>query len=564
MGNGHDVHNQIAHYRLIYIFRFLLASLNIEGILQESTMYRRRERLNKMTDGIGLEDVYGATIERIKAQGGDKSRLGMGALMWICYAVRPLEPDELCHALAIEPGSKNFNPDNAPSISTLVSCCQGLITVDKKASNVRLMHFTLKEYLSAHPDIFSRPHSTIAEICLTYLNSKEVKAILFDSYILTWNIPFLEYCSLNWGVHAKKELSDCAKSLSLELLKEYNGHVSGGILLLKEHEYLENIYTNSPLSGLHCASLFGIVEVVAALIELECCGINEGDYMGYTPFAWAARNGHEEVVKILLEREEVNPDQPDEIGRTPLSHAAMYGHDGVVKILLEREEANPDQPDEGGGTPLSYAAWHGHEGVLQILLGCEEVNPDKPDRAGITPLSYAAWHGHEGVVKVLLEREEVNPCKPDNHGRTPLSYAAQSRSEGVVNILLRLEGVNPDQPDNNGRTPLSYAVGYKHEGVVEILLGREEVNPDQPDNSGITPLSYAARWGYERIVKILLEWEEVNPSRPDNDGKTPLMYATRCINERIIALFQSRSGSPQRNPKRKRPHLVETTTIPPS
>ena len=39
-----------------------------------------------MTDGLGLEDVYGGTIERIKAQGGYKSRLGMGALMWICYA----------------------------------------------------------------------------------------------------------------------------------------------------------------------------------------------------------------------------------------------------------------------------------------------------------------------------------------------------------------------------------------------------------------------------------------------------------------------------------------------
>jgi len=136
-----------------------------------------------MTNGLGLEGVYGATIERIKAQGGDKLRLGMGALMWICHAVRPLRPDELCHALAIKLGSKNYNPDNAPSISTLVSCCQGLITFDKKASTMRLIHFTLKEYLSAHPDIFSRPHSTIAEICLTYLNSKEVKAIPFDSHL---------------------------------------------------------------------------------------------------------------------------------------------------------------------------------------------------------------------------------------------------------------------------------------------------------------------------------------------------------------------------------------------
>ena len=130
-----------------------------------------------MTNGLGLANAYGATIERIKVQSGDKSRLGMEALMWISYAERPLRGDELCHALAVELGSKKINGANAPSISTLVSCCQGLITVDKEASTVRLIHFTLREYLSAHPKIFRRPHSTIAEICLTYLNSQQVRLL---------------------------------------------------------------------------------------------------------------------------------------------------------------------------------------------------------------------------------------------------------------------------------------------------------------------------------------------------------------------------------------------------
>lgn len=77
-----------------------------------------------MTGGSGLEDLYGAMIERIRAQGGYKSRLGMGALMWISFAERPLSPNELCHALAIEVGSPDFNADNISSITTLVGCCQ--------------------------------------------------------------------------------------------------------------------------------------------------------------------------------------------------------------------------------------------------------------------------------------------------------------------------------------------------------------------------------------------------------------------------------------------------------
>jgi len=49
-----------------------------------------------MTDGLGLEDAYGATLERIKAQGDQKFRLGMTALMWICHSERPMGVEELC------------------------------------------------------------------------------------------------------------------------------------------------------------------------------------------------------------------------------------------------------------------------------------------------------------------------------------------------------------------------------------------------------------------------------------------------------------------------------------
>jgi len=55
--------------------------------------------------GLNLEDAYGTTLERIKAQGRKKSRLGMTALMWVCHSERPLEVQELCHALAVKIGT---------------------------------------------------------------------------------------------------------------------------------------------------------------------------------------------------------------------------------------------------------------------------------------------------------------------------------------------------------------------------------------------------------------------------------------------------------------------------
>ena len=488
-----------------------------------------------MTNGLELGDVYGATIERIKAQDGDKPRLGMAALMWISHAERPLQADELCHALAVKLGSTDFDVGNIPSMSTLVNCCQGLITIDKEASTVRLIHFTLQEYLSSRPDIFSKPHSVMAEICLTYLNSESVKALWTDPSPDTRNAPFLEYCSAYWGVHAKKELSDCGRSLALDLLKENYGQISTRSLLAQVKDfYLGYFDTLSPFNGLHCASFFGIVEIVAGLIEMECYDINEGDFSGCGPLGWAARNGHSGVVGILLGRGEANPDKPDHYyHRTPLSHAACNGHEGVVKILLGREEVSPCKPDTNGQTPLFHAARSGYEGVVEILLRREEVNPDKPDNNGRTPLLYAAGNGYEGVVKILLGREEVSPDRTDDGGRTPLSYAAENGHSGVVKTLLRREEVNPDRPDNTSLTPLSCAAWNGHEGVVEILLAREEVNPNWPDNFGRTPLSWANENGHGRIVALLRSRKAAPPVR------FKLHEAPPCGNNRRPFPFQA-------------------------
>jgi len=196
VSSGHGAQNPTVHYRLIDACRFLLTSLTIEAILRESTIHTRRERLNGARYEAGLVDAYNATMEWIMAQGGEKSRLGVAALMWISHAEQPLRADELCHALAVELCSTDFNPGKVPSMSELVGYCQGLIAVDKEASTVRLIHFTLQEYLSGRPDIFTRAHAAMAEICLTYLNSKHVKAILADGYPNPIDDDFLEYCYL--------------------------------------------------------------------------------------------------------------------------------------------------------------------------------------------------------------------------------------------------------------------------------------------------------------------------------------------------------------------------------
>ena len=306
-----------------------------------------------MTQGLDLKGFYGGTIERIKEQGGERARLGMAALMWISHSERLLQLDELLHALAVEIGSTDLNAENIPSVETLLNCCLGLVVVDREASTVRLIHHTLQEYLNTFPDIFGPAHSIMTETCLTYLNFRTIKDISSTLIDLSQLTPFLKYSSLYWGVHARRETSSCAKLLALQLFSQIETHISTKLLLKDLQRQTDHcsdfIPTDDPVigfTGLHCASIFGIVEIATSLMAQPNCEFNKRDFLGITPLIWATICEQEEVVKLLLERQTVDPDRPDRYpGRTALSWAAVMGHERIVRLLLERASANPDDTD---------------------------------------------------------------------------------------------------------------------------------------------------------------------------------------------------------------------------
>jgi len=91
----------------------------------------------------------------------------------------------------VEIETTDSDPDNVPSIDALLHCSQGLTNADKEASTVRLIHYTVQEYLYAHSGLFSKDHLILAETPRAYLKSQQVKNLL--SHSLPWHqgIPFL-------------------------------------------------------------------------------------------------------------------------------------------------------------------------------------------------------------------------------------------------------------------------------------------------------------------------------------------------------------------------------------
>ena len=493
--------------------------------------------LNAMRDGLGLGDAYAATLERIRIQGGAKAKLAMATLMWVCHSERPLRVEELCHALAVEIGSAHFNSDNIPAAETLLTCGQGLVVIDKEASTFRLVHHTLSEYLSVHHNLFPRAHSTMADTCLTYLDSTQARALPAEPQPDLSSLPFLKYCSRYWGTHTRREISDRTILLAVELLDQYENHVAANALFeeILNGSDTREVSAPSLFGGLHCASFFGIVDIMTRLLRVNGCDANQGDSAGITPLMWAVRGGHEGAVELLLGLKAVCPNKPDNNGCTPLLWSAFLGHESIAKQILDREDVHPNQPENrNGSTPLIFAAFRGHEAVVKQLLDRQDVDPDKPDNKGKTPLADAAVNGHESVVKQLLDRPDVDPDKQDNEGNTPLSWAAMKGHESVVKHLLDRQDVNPDKPDNEGSTPLSWAAIEGHESVVKRLLDRQDVDPDKPDNKGITPLSWAAMKGHESVVKQLLDLQDIDPARPYKRAKIPFSLPAANGNQEIV------------------------------
>jgi len=232
-------------------------------------------------------------------------------------------------------------------------------------------------------------------------------------------MPFLKYSSLHWGAHAKMKLSDHAKPLAFQLLNRYDSHISSRFLYDQTKFFWHRQPSHPSVPGLHCASYFGIDEVITTLIEMEDCDINQGDCMGLTPLMWACRQGNQGTVTLLLTQGDIDPGKPDSLGETPLWWASYNGYEGVVRLLLSRSAINPDQPDNNSPTPLLSASSNSNEEVVRPPVVQDDATPGDPENDALTSLQPSSSNGHEEVVRSPVARDDFTPDEPHHSGQAP-------------------------------------------------------------------------------------------------------------------------------------------------
>ncbi|KAI0428933.1 ankyrin repeat-containing domain protein [Xylaria sp. FL1042] len=561
---------------------FLLVKLHLDSLIGKRSLKAVRTALKSLPSGSNaLNQAYSGAMKRIESQVSDQVELAKQVLLWIACAKRPLTTPELQHALAVEVGKTEIDPDNFPQVEDMVSVCAGLVTVDEESNIIRLVHHTTQEYFEqSQKQWFPDADVYIATVCITYLSFD-----VFDSGFCQTDLEFKEslnsnrlydYAAHNWGYHAQGapvEMSD----LIVNFLQSPPKVSRCSQAMMAVNDYYHSNYSQhvpKEITGVHFAAYFGLQDIIIALLGAG----DEPDLRdthGRTPLSYATANGHEAVVMLLLANRAVNSNSKDfndrvdinatdsDYGWTPLSWAAANGHDTVVRLLLDKVEVNTDPMDiEYGRTPLSWAAERGHKAVVEALLSKSGVNIDSKSKYGRTPLWFSKERGHEEIIELLLANKAtplwyaaeigqeaivrsllndgVDPNSKSSFGRTPLSYAAEKGHEVIVRLLLENDKVSPDLKDcEYRRTPLSWAAANGHEVVVKQLLQGNKVDPNSKSKYG-TPLSWAARFGHEAVVRLLLAKDEVDPDFRCDYQRTPLSYAAEKGHEAIVKLLLER------------------------
>ncbi|KAL9581706.1 MAG: hypothetical protein Q9203_005787 [Teloschistes exilis] len=149
---------------------FLVAKLHVDSLASKASMKTLKQAVKNLSGT--LNDLYDNAIQRIHTTLSHEFRnLAKKALHWVASTYRPLPVDALLVALAIEPGEKHFDPDGCPSISLVLDICAGLLILDEQSKVIRLVHYTLQDYVNAQERaIYTKVHCSIARICMTYLD----------------------------------------------------------------------------------------------------------------------------------------------------------------------------------------------------------------------------------------------------------------------------------------------------------------------------------------------------------------------------------------------------------
>ncbi|KAL8894462.1 MAG: hypothetical protein Q9192_004298 [Flavoplaca navasiana] len=495
---------------------FLMVTLHTASLATKPTRNALRCALESLPTE--LDDTYDEALQRIRDQKEELVSLAENVLMWVLFAVEPLEIVELQHAIAsISLGGQTIIGDeDLTDPETLLDVCGGIVVVDEESDLVRLVHYTAQEYFDRRHPLRSLPvvQVRITKTCITYLslvpfNCSDIYSL---GIRLDWvrQYPFACYAALHWGKHARGVPEDDYHARILELISKktiraITADVSSHLVNFKSNE--------TCLESLAYAAAFGLTSIVNNLLD-EGVDVNQINYRGITALMSAAKAGYTDTVRVLL-KADADVNKADKWGSTALEGAAGAGHIDTVRFLLAADAA-VDQASYNNRTALMTAASKGHDEVVQILLD-HGANIEAATVFGDTSLMITAEGCFTSTVELLVDKGANM-----NAGIGLLQAAIESGSMAMVELAANKIGeVTKADHTANPLFQLSKS-NRPTAGVFKFLIEKGADPTSFVD--GETPIHVAARNGNVEAIRSLLK-HGVSPNIRDEHGNTPIHRA---------------------------------------
>ena len=312
-----------------------------------------------------LDETYARILLSIDE---DYSQDAFRILQWLVYSARPLRMEEMAEVIAIDTEQSQFKSENRlPDPRDLLTICSSLVTtiavaaegndgVSNEITELRLAHFSVKEYLISHRirngkafqyNIQAGGEEEIARSCLQYLLHFE-RGVLTSGNLNTF--PLARYAATYWCRHfrATKDFDQASKFV-IQLLQ---GDTFQSWIRLydpdapwKGTDMNRNIATIA--SPLYYTSIEGLLGPVSLLIEKGADVNAKGGYYGNALQA-ALAGGYEAIVALLIEKgADVNAEGG---GYGNALQAALAGGQEAIAALLIKKGA--DVNTKGGATAM--------------------------------------------------------------------------------------------------------------------------------------------------------------------------------------------------------------------
>ncbi|KAL9625537.1 MAG: hypothetical protein Q9160_000248 [Pyrenula sp. 1 TL-2023] len=474
-----------------------------------------------------LYDSYDKAMERTQGHGKSLLRL-------IAYAQRPLNTQEVEHALGVSSQVDELLEDEIIPASTLISRCAGLVTLDQNYEVV-FSHYTIAGYFAQRrDDLFGNGHKYMTETCLNYLNLKEFRdgpvrgeeeGSQFD--VRSRAFPFFEYASVFWGIHARVSQDGQILDLSYNFITdEEHRNACAQALWYSSDEATASWRSRSGGSPLHLAMFFKYQKLANRLLR-DGIDANIQDSFGMTPLMWAAQAGDTEMTANILQmRVPLNALNND--GKDAFHLAILHHQEGVAVLLIDQKDIDVNAPASGergieGVTPLMLAVERRELKLTQKLLTRKDTLVNTQDSRGSTALHRAVFSRSLEIVKALVAHPSIDLEPPDKIGLPPLIAAAQGGNVSIVKAILDAGAdVNILQNEQESRgNALMRAADYDHVDVVHELIERA-IDWNAKDTFNRSALHSAAINGSADSLAVLLDLPSTDIDLQDINGNTPI------------------------------------------